>query len=409
MWKATLSEDLTEMDFSVKYDVAVAGAGVAGIAAAVAAARRGHKVALIEKQTLIGGLATSGLIYIYLPLCDGNGTQVTFGLSEEMLKLSMEFSPFDLPENWGGSTGSPVEIHSPRYRVDFSPAGFTLSLDEMLVNAGVDLWLDTRVCAVQKSGDRVTALEVENTSGRGIIQAGALVDASGEAIIIRRGGGKVISDNNHHSLWLIENIAEENKTQYDFGNTLHIKPFMFKQNDIAPGDGMDGKSVTAFTRKGYKYLREYYRESYKTSSRYEHYPVHLPAMPQFRKIASACCMTMLTSNGNGIYYEDSIGMTADWRKAGPVWETPLRALVPETLDGVFTAGRCIGCCGDAWEVYRVIPTAAMTGEAAGIAAALTVEKRCQSRALPASAVQDELRKLNIPLHLPDVNLAHLYR
>ena len=118
---------------------------------------------------------------------------------------------------------------------------------------------------------------------------------------------------------------------------------------------------------------------------------------------------MLTSNGNGIYYEDSIGMTADWRKAGPVWETPLRALVPETLDGVFTAGRCIGCCGDAWEVYRVIPTAAMTGEAAGIAAALTVEKRCQSRALPASAVQDELRKLNIPLHLPDVNLAHLYR
>ena len=55
------------------YDVVVCGAGVAGVAAAVAAARAGAKTAVIEKQCLLGGLATSGLIYIYLPLCDGNG------------------------------------------------------------------------------------------------------------------------------------------------------------------------------------------------------------------------------------------------------------------------------------------------------------------------------------------------
>ena len=95
------------MDFRVQYDVVAVGAGVAGIAAAVAAARRGHKVALIEKQTIIGGLATSGLIYIYLPLCDGNSTQVIAGISEEMLKKSMEFSPFDLPAQWGGDPAGP--------------------------------------------------------------------------------------------------------------------------------------------------------------------------------------------------------------------------------------------------------------------------------------------------------------
>ena len=54
------------MDFNCRYDVAVAGAGIAGIAAAVAAARQGKKVALVEKQTLIGGLATSGLIFVFL-------------------------------------------------------------------------------------------------------------------------------------------------------------------------------------------------------------------------------------------------------------------------------------------------------------------------------------------------------
>ena len=395
------------MDFTVKYDVAVVGAGVAGIAAALAAARRGHKVALIEKQTLIGGLATSGLIYIYLPLCDGKGTQVIRGISEEMLYKSMEFSQFDLHKDWGGSGISEVGQRYNRLRVDFSPAGFILSLDEMLAEAGVDLWLDTRVCAVQKSGDKVTALEVENTSGRGVVQAGAFVDASGEAIIIRRAGGRVESDFNNLSLWLIENHPQAPESNYYFGKTLRVEPFSFESNAIQPGDGMDGKKVTAFTRKCYKYLREFYRESYKNFNRYEHYPIHLPAMPQLRKIAAAKCQFMLDSNGCGKYHEDSIGLTGDWRVAGPVWETPLRSLVPEELDGVFAAGRCIGAINDAWEVYRVIPSAAMTGEAAGIAAALTVEKNYPSRSLPASLVQNELSKLNVPLHLPDVELEYL--
>ena len=59
--------------YKKKYDVIVCGAGIAGIAAAVSAARMGCSVALIEKQTLIGGLATSGLIFFYLPLCEGKG------------------------------------------------------------------------------------------------------------------------------------------------------------------------------------------------------------------------------------------------------------------------------------------------------------------------------------------------
>ena len=392
------------MDFTVKYDVAVVGAGVAGIAAALAAARRGHKVALIEKQTLIGGLATSGLIYIYLPLCDGKGTQVIKGISEEMLYKSMEFSQFDLHKDWGGAGISEVGQRYNRLRVDFSPAGFILSLDEMLAEAGVDLWLDTRVCAVQKSGNKVTALEVENTSGRILVQAGAFVDASGEAIIVRRADGAVECDYNHLSLWLIENSPEADKSNYYFGKTLRVKPFMFAKNDIAPGDGMDGRKVTEFTRVCYKHLREFYRESYQTSSRYEHYPIHLPAMPQFRKIAAAKCQFMLDTDGYGVHHEDSVGLTGDWRASGPVWETPLRSLVPETLDGVFAAGRCMGAINDAWEVYRVIPTAAMTGEAAGLAAALTVEKQCDSRALDYKLVQDALRKKAVPLHLSDVNL-----
>ena len=57
------------------YDIIVVGGGIAGVAAAVSASREGAKVLLIEKSINLGGLATSGLISAYEPLCDGNGRQ----------------------------------------------------------------------------------------------------------------------------------------------------------------------------------------------------------------------------------------------------------------------------------------------------------------------------------------------
>ena len=72
-----------------RYDVIVVGGGIAGVAAAVAAAREGAKTCLIEKEYALGGLATLGNIIIYLPLCDGMGHKVSGGLAEALLKLSV--------------------------------------------------------------------------------------------------------------------------------------------------------------------------------------------------------------------------------------------------------------------------------------------------------------------------------
>ncbi|MBE6403983.1 MAG: FAD-dependent oxidoreductase [Lentisphaerae bacterium] len=390
--------------FDKEYDVAVVGAGVAGVAAAVAAARRGRKTVLIEKQSLIGGLATSGLIFIYLPLCDGNGRQLISGISEEMLKKSCEFGPFDVSLRWGGTSR---RNHRPsnRYEVEFSPAGFTLSLDEMLEDANVDLWLDSRVCDCVLQGDRISAVEVENTTGRGIVRAGCFVDASGEALLIRRAGGKVYYTENSQTMWAIETAPDA--SCYHFTGDLHINPFKFTDPEVPAGDAVDGKTVTAFTRTAWKHLREYYRANYASGkvACHENYPVHLPAMPQFRKIAAISGKTTLDTQDCFKHFDDSIGLTGDWRAADFAWETPFAALLPEKIDGVFAAGRCMAAIGDAWEVYRVIPTAAMTGEAAGIAAAIASEKGCKASEVNASEVQSALRKLNVKLHLEEVGLS----
>ena len=97
------------MNSCMLYDVAVCGGGFAGISAALAAAREGKKVVLFEKQYMLGGLGTSGLVTIYLPLCDGVGHQVSFGIAEELLKLSVKYgAEARYPENW--LDGKAVEL-----------------------------------------------------------------------------------------------------------------------------------------------------------------------------------------------------------------------------------------------------------------------------------------------------------
>ena len=84
-----------------KYDVIVAGGGIAGISAALAAAEEGKKVLLIEREYLLGGLATLGLVTFFLPVCDGNGNLVVGGIGKRLLELS--YSPgaeTPLPEPW---------------------------------------------------------------------------------------------------------------------------------------------------------------------------------------------------------------------------------------------------------------------------------------------------------------------
>ncbi len=393
-------------DFQKKYDIAVAGAGVAGIAAALAAARRGHKVVLLEKQMLIGGLATSGLIYIYLPLCDGQGTQVTFGISEEMLRTSIEFSPFDFPEKWGGKVGG-RDLRGNRYDCCFSPAGMILSLDDLLREAGVDLWLDSRVCAVQKANDgKVTALEVENCSGRGVIHAGYFVDATGDATLVRRAGGETETAENRHTLWMIQRSPAE-KLVYHFTDQIHIIPFGSAEPiRTVNGDVRQADVHTDFIRTSWNTAREYYRESYRSgkTDRYKHYPLHLPAMAQLRKIACIKGVETLEDGSEWQRFDSSVGLYADWRRPGKVYETPYGALIPADVKGVYVAGRCISAVGDAWESYRVIPSAAMTGEVAGIGAALAVERKCDATELTAEQLRTELRKNNFKFHFEEVGL-----
>ncbi|MFO8007189.1 MAG: FAD-dependent oxidoreductase [Candidatus Brocadiia bacterium] len=398
-------EDGATMQFHKEFDVLVAGGGVAGVAAALAAARRGLRTALVEKTIKPGGLATSGLILTYTPLCDGMGQQVTFGLAEELLHSSLKYGPGDIPETWREPE---PKWGGRRYSVRFSPASLVLALDELLAEAGVDLWLDTLVCLPVIEGDRISGLEVENKSGRGSLSARCIVDATGDADVAFRAGAPCIEQDNWLSLWALEASLDAARQAAEQGSAAPLRRSVrVGAGNTGQGhpDGMrkfrgtDGREVTEFVLEGRRLLREHYAEQQAElgeDGRQDLYPLHLPSMAQFRTTRRVEGRFTLADGMDGRDFNDAVGLIANWWRPGEVWQVPYGALVPREVRGLLAAGRCISAQGEAWEVTRVIHGAAHTGEIAGLAASLAVEKDTTPDALDVADVRGALDALGIP-------------
>lgn len=383
----TISENF-DTPFIDEYDVVVVGGGVAGAAAALSAARRGAKVILMEKMTVLGGLATAGHIVIYLPLCDGLGNRVIGGISEEFFWESIRYGGGTMDPAW--KKGRSSAKATTRYETYFNAGEFAFRLEEMLIEAGVKILYDTSFCSVVKEGKKITAVIVENKSGRQAYGCRAVVDASGDGDVYARAGADFCEQENHLTYW---SYYVDNK---DDGQKLKL--FMIGTNT---GDGLPEGSrkyvgtnvedVNEFLRASHALAFERIKEGSKKLASF-------PSMPQFRTTRRLCGEYSLCESDRFKHFEDSIGCTGDWRKEKDVYEIPYRTLYTEKLDNLFAAGRNISSEGDTWEVTRVIPPAAMTGQAAGIAAAMVAKENLSAKDLKVEELQKALAEDGIILH-----------
>ena len=166
-----------------------------------------------------------------------------------------------------------------------------------------------------------------------------------------------------------------------------------------PWKGTEGRSVSDFLLEGRRILREHYKKMQQKGHRREDlYPLTLPSMAQFRTTRAIVGQTTLVDGMGGKELDDSIAMAADWRKRGSVWEIPYGSLVPK-VTGLLMAGRCISATGDAWEVTRVIPPAAQTGQVAGLAATLAIQKQTTPDKLEVGEIQSALIGKGMPYHM----------
>ncbi len=392
-------EEIIRTERKYECDVCVCGGGVAGIAAAISAAREGADVILVERSYMLGGLATAGIVTIYLPLCDGEGRQVSFGIAEELLRLSIkDGAEGRYPKAWLDG-GTDEEKREKRFEVQFNPQLFAINAERLLLELGVKILYGAVSVAAPTKDGKITDIIIEGKSGREAIAVSkAVVDATGDADICKLSGAKTaeFSHGNLLAAWY-----------YSYGGGQY-KLNMRGVCDVPDEDRRAGKVPPTLINRRFRALEteelsEMMQMSHTSvlgdihkvrAATPDLVPVTIPTIPQVR----------MTRRIEGVYtqaedemhkrFDDSVGLFSDWRKRGPVYELPFRTLYGKEVKNLAVAGRCISVTDGMWDITRVIPVCAVSGEAAGLAAAMTDD----FATLDVKALQKELVSRGVVLH-----------
>lgn len=317
------------------------------------------------------------------------------------LKLSISQGwETDYPDTW---LQQKAQHGKQRFQVRYNAQAFAVLAEQALKEAGVKILYGTTVCQVQRSGKRITYLIVENKSGRFAIPVRSAVDATGDADVFRMAGAPTAAyeKGNLPAAWFYETK--------NGSNTLH----MLGAADILPDDqtakipdklngrrisGLDADELSEAVIVCHKQSLHTFLQDGPVSE--QHSLTALATIPQLRmtrRIRGVFTQSEADCQQN---FADSIGMVGDWRKAGPVYEVSLRTLYTAELENCMAAGRIISVTDGLWDVTRVIPAAAVTGQAAGLAMALTDN----IHDLDTMQLQQNLYLQNVKLHFADVGL-----
>lgn len=395
-------------------DVVVVGGGPAGFAAAVAAARAGSKVALIERYGSLGGLFTNGMVLLMLCTSireDGKYRLVTKGLTEEFAKRARALGAHVC-------TGpAPANRH---WQPTVDPEGAKYLMDEMIAEAKVDMFFHAWGVDTIQAGNKVQGVVFESKQGRQAILAKQVVDCSGDADVLFQAGGNyrqithaighVVRLGNMDRIWATKPPAgpdgkplpgkwpmrsNEGNPSTWWGNNCTGMP-----GDCGPGpkgNGLDVRDLTAAEIGFRKAWWKHVETMRKTPGWEEVYIANTCSQigPRASRIIDAEKIVDRAWLRGKPKVEDSIGVFGDdGRHKG--FKVPYGSIVPKGVDNVLCAGRMLGA-PDTVDTFRLICPCFVTGEAAGVAAAMAAQKGCAPRELSVAELQKRLKKANVCL------------
>ena len=429
----TYLEPAREIPVLAETDVLVVGGGPAGTAAAIAAGRLGADVLLVERYNHLGGLSTGGLVIWIDRMTDWSGQHVIRGIAAEMMdRLPKEAIQGPPRSDWGSRDAVTAAYWAQRTAayhgiVTWSPtidpeALKTLSMG-MVGEAKARLLLHAWAAAPILDGNVVKGAVLESKEGRHAVLAKVVIDATGDADLIARTHATFESDIDegdiHHCIntaFLIGGVDMERwlafrrDDQNGFSQLMAAgraklkffeKPFVSWRNDIAL---FMGPRLAGYSAVNVEDLTAVELRSRQLTV--GHLEVYRASAPGFEK-----AFLMLGAPQIGVRHSRRLNglnkVTREQWSAGTVWDdeigvstslspkfanisVPYGALVPAELDNILGAGRHVACDASSHTFLREIPQCWLTGQAAGIAAALAANAGKSPRAVDVRRIQREL-------------------
>lgn len=422
------------LDVHADYDVIVAGAGPAGICAAVAAARQGAKVALVERYGVVGGNLTAGYVGPILGMV-GRGT-----MRDELVRL------LGVPDNdMIGITGKAHDIERAK-----------CVLAELIARETIDVYLQSTVYDVIKEGDAVHGLLLATNEGPLALTARITVDATGDAVVSYLAGAAIekgrddglmqpvtleftidgvddtrgvvcIGDvdevelGGERFLDFCRRCADEGKLPQKLA-AVRLHPTTHagqRQVNTTQVNGVDSTRVDHLFRAEVE-LRQ------QIGLLVDFFRTNLPGYEQCRCISSGTTVGVRESRrvmgdyvitaeelAAGKRFDDAVVHRAEFivdihnpAGAGQAeeriqycepYDLPYRCFTPRGVENLYTAGRCISGTHRAHASYRVMSICMAMGEAVGIAAALCARKGCTPRTLDVGELQRTMTDKGIEL------------
>jgi len=420
-------------------DVCVIGGGPAGMAAAVTAARQKCRVFMAERHTCLGGMGTAGLVPIFCDLTDRvNFVAGGFGREVyERLHDAGGTGPYDRRDNPFAGTSINAEVLKRVY-------------DTMAVEAGVDFTFQTTCIGVETDGRRIAHIICAAKSGIFAVRAGIYIDCTGDGDVCAWAGApfeKGDADGNMMpgtlcSLWCDIDWETVRKSglnaEKELPRAFRDKVFTIEDRHL-PGiwpvgrgigggnvghtfgvDATDERSTTRALVWGRKLVLEYERYYKNYLKGYERMQLvgtgSLLGVRETRRIMGDYVLNLEDFRKRAVF-ADEIGRFcypvdihaakpdaksfAQFEKEfqtlrykpGENYGIPYRCLIPRNLDNTLVAGRCISCDRYIQGSVRVMPGCFITGQAAGMAAAIAVQRRSDTRGVPVGELQRRLKAI----------------